>query len=419
MSVRIRLATSPSDFDQLFKVRHRVFIEKEGFFPPTSDGRLVDRFDAFPTTANIVAVAEGRVVGGVRIVEPSAVGVPADHYFDFRPYLPEGNIRVGSGSMLVVEEEYRRIPRVTFAMLGMMYYWALRKGLTHITGVAAPEAEKLFLGSGYVPVHPRFFHEESKLNALPVVLEISKLNDRFAGFVDRHDIRHFLKSFERQFHQAGETIITAGEPGSAAYVIIEGRVGVSVGPGPALNAFRDDAPMSSRAPGLWSNGPMSSRGGPAANGPLSGRAPGLVNSGPMSSRGASGPMSSRGAAMSNRGALLEGSGPMSSRGAGAPSGGSQSSLGSDDGPRSRRPPAPVAVREMGPGEVFGELSLITSNPRSANVVALTDVDLMVLEREAFHKQVAENPQVALNLLAVLGRRLTTVTDRLQETTIDY
>lgn len=414
MSVRIRLATSPTDLDQLFKVRHRVFIEKEGFFPATSDGRLVDRFDAFPTTANIVAVAEGRVVGGVRIVEPSPVGVPADHYFDFRPYLPEGNIRVGSGSMLVVEEEYRRIPRVTFAMLGMMYYWALRKGLTHITGVAAPEAEKLFLGSGYVPVHPRFFHEESKLNALPVVLEISKLNDRFAGFVDRHDIRHFLKSFERQFHQAGETIITAGEPGSAAYVIIEGRVGVSVGPGPALNAFRDDAPMSSGAPGLWTNGPMSSRGGPAANGPMSGRAPGLVNSGGAvapSKWGPNGPLTSRSAG-------LAGSAPMSNRGAGLPTSVSQSSV-SDDGPRSRRPVAPVAVREMGPGEVFGELSLITSAPRSANVVALTDVDLMVLEREAFHQQVAENPQVALNLLAVLGKRLTTVTDRLQETTIDY
>lgn len=396
MSVRIRLATSPTDFDQLFKVRHRVFIEKQGFYPPTSDGRLVDRFDAFPTTANIVAVAEGRVVGGVRIVEPSPVGMPADHYFDFRPYLPKGNIRVGSGSMLVVEEEYRRIPRVTFAMLGMMYYWALRKGLTHITGVAAPEAEKLFVGSGYEPVSPRFFHEESKLHALPVVLEISKLNDRFAGFVDRHDIRHFLKSFERQFHQAGETIITAGEPGSAAYVIIEGRVGVSVGPGPALNAFRDDAPLSSRGPGLWTNGPMSSRGGPAANGPMSGRAPGLVNS--------SGPMSSRGVGLPS---TLGPNGPPSTRGS------------YDDGPRSRRPPSPVAVREMGPGEVFGELSLITAAPRSANVVALTDVDLMVLEREAFHKQVAENPQVALNLLAVLGKRLTTVTDRLQETTIDY
>src|SRR3954463_13106798 len=141
MAVRIRQATSPTDFDQLFQVRHRVFVEEQRYFPPVHDGRLLDRFDAFPTTANIVASAHGRIVGGVRIVEPSAVGAPADEFFDFRPYLPATNVRIGSGSMLVVEPEYRRIPRVTFAMLGMMYYWALVKGLTHITGVAATDAE--------------------------------------------------------------------------------------------------------------------------------------------------------------------------------------------------------------------------------------------------------------------------------------
>ena len=363
---------------QPFQVRHRVFVPETRYFPPTCDGRIVDRFDAFPSTANIVAYANGRVVGGVRIVEPSAVGAPADNYFDFRPYLPEKDVRVGSGSMLVVEEEYRRIPRVTFAMLGMMYYWALRKGLTHITGVAAPEAEKLFMGSGYVPVHPRFFHKETQLASLPVVLEISKLNDRFAAFVDRHDIRHFLKSFEREFHQAGETIITAGDAGSAAYVIVEGRVGVSVGPGPAMQAFtREDGPPSSRGFQPSSSGPLSSRTLQRSHGPPSSGAFPPSSNGPSSSRGP------------------------------------------DDPPRSRRSLVPIAVREMGPGEVFGELSLITANPRSANVVALTDVDLMVLERDAFHQQVAENPQVALNLLAVLGKRLTTVTDRLQDIPDDY
>jgi CRP-like cAMP-binding protein len=356
MAVRIRQATSPTDFDQLFQVRHRVFVEEQRYFPPVSDGRLVDRFDAFPTTANIVASAHGRVVGGVRIVEPSPVGAPADEFFDFRPYLPEKDVRIGSGSMLVVEPEYRRIPRVTFAMLGMMYYWALVKGLTHITGVAAPDSEKLFLGSGYEPVQPRFFHEPTKLYALPVVLEIGRLNDRFASFVDRHHIRHFLNSFERQFHQAGETIITAGEQGSAAYVIVEGRVGVSVGPGPTSAFNVDELPPSSR-----------------------------VGGGPVTTR------------------------PPSNR-------------NSDDPPpsvRARRHMSPIPVREMGPGEVFGELALITEAPRSANVIALTDVDLMVLEREAFHKQVTENPQVALNLLAMLSTRLMTVTDRLQDTTNDY
>jgi CRP-like cAMP-binding protein len=357
MAVRIRQATSPTDLDQLFQVRHRVFVEEQRYFRPVSDGRLVDRFDAFPTTANIVASAHGRIVGGVRIVEPSPVGAPVDELFDFRPHLPDTNVRVGSGSMLVVEPEYRRIPRVTFAMLGMMYYWALVKGLTHITGVAAPEAEKLFLGSGYEPVQARFFHEPTALWMLPVVLDIGRLNDRFATFVDRHDIRHFLTGFERQFHAAGETIITAGEQGSAAYVIVEGRVGVSVGPGPVTSPFNvDDLPPSSRVDGSASVRP------------------------PSSSRGVDDPPPSV---------------------------------------RPRRSPSPIPVREMGPGEVFGELSLITSNPRSANVVALTDVDLMVLEREAFHKQVTENPLVALNLLAMLGKRLTTVTDRLQETTNDY
>lgn len=356
MAVRIRQATSPTDLDELFQVRHRVFVEEQRYFPPVSDGRLVDRFDAFPTTANIVASAHGRIVGGVRIVEPSPVGVPADELFDFRPYLPATRVRIGSGSLLVVEAEYRRLPRVTFAMLGMMYYWALVKGLTHITGVAAPEAEALFIGSGYEPVQPRFFHEPTKLWMLPVVLEIGKLNDRFATFVDRHDIRHFLTGFERQFHAAGETIITAGEQGSAAYVIVEGRVGVSIGPGAVTTPFNvDDLPPSSRVDGPGTIRPPSSRNG-------------------------------------------------------------------DDAPLSigrRRSPSPIAVREMGPGEVFGELSLITAKPRSANVVALTDVDLMVLEREAFHKQITENPQVALNLLAMLGQRLMTVTDRLQDPTSDY
>jgi CRP-like cAMP-binding protein len=79
---------------------------------------------------------------------------------------------------------------------------------------------------------------------------------------------------------------------------------------------------------------------------------------------------------------------------------------------------PISVREMGPGEVFGELALITAQPRSADVVALTDVDLMVLEREAFYRQVSQNPEVALNLLSVIGNRLMSVTDRLGEVSAD-
>ncbi len=112
MPVRIHKATTAAELDERFVVRHRVFAEELGAFPVTNDGRLHDRFDAFPTTTNIVASVDGRVVGGVRIVEPSPVGTAADELFDFGPYLPGQAARVGSGSMLVMLPELRKTQRV-------------------------------------------------------------------------------------------------------------------------------------------------------------------------------------------------------------------------------------------------------------------------------------------------------------------
>ena len=443
MGVRIKIAATTEELDELFEVRHRVFVREKRYFTPIADGRLLDRFDAFPTTANIVALYEGHVIGGVRIVEPSGRGVPADEFFDFRPYLPEGAI-AGSGSMLVMDEEFRKVPRVTFAMLGMMYYWALCKGMTHITGVAAPEAVKLFLGSGYKPVAPTVVHGPSQLPALPVVLNIVELNDRFSAFVDKHQFRHFLQSFERQFHQKGEYIIRSGEAGTSAYVIIEGRVGVSVSgkrrsaPNPpedqgrvgtlppptpritpeAPGAADDDGPISVRNPGrMTDRGHMSAVPASVRAGRLGSRAVGTSSNDlptPQRSAGRSNEVVASFQASMNEVPISTRSGPApaSSRASGVPS-------SRVSGPPSSRPGAPVSVREMGPGEVFGELSLITAQPRSADVVALTDVDLMVLERDAFYRQVSQNPEVALNLLSVIGNRLMSVTDRLSEVTETY
>ncbi len=44
--------------------------------------------------------------------------------------------------------------------------------------------------------------------------------------------------------------------------------------------------------------------------------------------------------------------------------------------------APTTIRRMGPGEVFGETAILTDQPRSATVTAITDVVLTVVTREA-------------------------------------
>ena len=65
----------------------------------------------------------------------------------------------------------------------------------------------------------------------------------------------------------------------------------------------------------------------------------------------------------------------------------------------------VILSVMGPGEFFGEMSLLDDEPRSAHVIAMEDSSLAVLRREDFESLLTATPQIALALLRELSRRL--------------
>jgi predicted GNAT family N-acyltransferase len=65
----------------------------------------------------------------------------------------------------------------------------------------------------------------------------------------------------------------------------------------------------------------------------------------------------------------------------------------------------VTDHELVPGDLFGELALLTDSHRSADVVATTDCDLMTLPRAAFEREIVANPAHVLGLLRSLGFRL--------------
>ncbi len=60
---------------------------------------------------------------------------------------------------------------------------------------------------------------------------------------------------------------------------------------------------------------------------------------------------------------------------------------------------------LGPGEMFGELSLFDPGPRTATATAVTDVRLLSLGHDKVIPWVTEHPQVALDLLGRLSQRL--------------
>jgi CRP-like cAMP-binding protein len=62
------------------------------------------------------------------------------------------------------------------------------------------------------------------------------------------------------------------------------------------------------------------------------------------------------------------------------------------------------VRRVGPGSFFGEMSLMTGEPRQATVVALTDVTCYRLDREAFREILKRRPEQAEYVAGILARR---------------
>ena len=71
----------------------------------------------------------------------------------------------------------------------------------------------------------------------------------------------------------------------------------------------------------------------------------------------------------------------------------------------------IQVAELGPKEGFGEMALFTDQPRSASVVAMTDVQVWRLPKAAFEELVSEHLSLALYFNRILSQRLRALQDR--------
>lgn len=63
------------------------------------------------------------------------------------------------------------------------------------------------------------------------------------------------------------------------------------------------------------------------------------------------------------------------------------------------------VALLGPGDAFGEMALLSNNPRATTIKAEADSELLRLDRARFLELVRQQPGVALSIAATLSRRL--------------
>ena len=300
MAIKIKPARSPKSIDDVLKLRHKVFCEEEKYFRSPHPGRVIDQFDALPTTCNMIAVHENEVVGALRLNFDADVGMPSDKFYDFRSRVP-ANSKLMSSGMFCVTRKLRN-EKLALGLIMMGTYYAISNNVTHIVAPINPPIAPLLKNVGFEALDDKLHNEESGLDYIPMMLDLTKLTDFFVSFSEQNRIHNFISSYNCYFFKPEEHIIKTGETGEVAYVIIDGEVEV-------------------RLPG------------------------------------------------SNR-----------------------------------------IIATMGPGEVVGELALLTNDIRTADVFAKGDVKAMGLSKEVFLQHLKENPDHATLMLKSIGTRLKEMID---------
>jgi len=63
------------------------------------------------------------------------------------------------------------------------------------------------------------------------------------------------------------------------------------------------------------------------------------------------------------------------------------------------------LAQLGAREVFGEMAVLDSQPRSASVTVLEDAVLLKIGRDDFRDILQERPEIGMGIIQVLSRRL--------------
>jgi len=76
----------------------------------------------------------------------------------------------------------------------------------------------------------------------------------------------------------------------------------------------------------------------------------------------------------------------------------------------------VVLNVFHEGDVFGEIALLDGQPRTADATAMTDCELIVIERRDFVPFLRDNPDVMLKFIEILCARLRRTSEQVQDVT---
>lgn len=235
MPISMFVAKDPAHLDRVFKLRHQVYIDEEQRFAPRPDGRMFDRFDAFETAKSVLAVDTSKpdkpAVGTLRYAaRHHVVGSPADAFYDFSDYASALGGGIGTIGMLAVGQRYRMLRGLVVGMVKIAIRELRRLGCRHVLAPVAPDAESAFKGMGARQIGEPFHFGSPPVLMTPMHADLEQLAPMFREMsFDPRDML-FEDIGERRLYRRGEVVITEGETGAEAFLVMRGVVRVYTGP---------------------------------------------------------------------------------------------------------------------------------------------------------------------------------------------
>ena len=241
MGIRLKRAETARELDDVFWIRRQVFSMEEGKFGAGRDGRqyLVDRFDAHPGCANLIAYDADEPIAALRLNLDTGAGLPSEAYFDFsaekrrieREWSAEPGEQCvfGSAGMLAVRKDWRRRRDVIRALLKLAAAPARAWCWTHILITASHDNVSMYRRVGFRPLSEKIWVEDIGNHILPMVATFADYYARTVG--PRLDDVALLKCFSNQFqrvvYRAGERIFSESDEADECYVIDVGSVKIT------------------------------------------------------------------------------------------------------------------------------------------------------------------------------------------------
>ncbi len=233
MAISIFLAKSARHLDQAFRVRHTVYVEEEKRFEPTKDGRIFDRFDAFPRTYSIVAVDTGKpgspAVGTMRFAVQGESGLPCDDFYDFTDFTKDLEGGIATIGMLAVKRRYRFSRGLLPGMVKVAWRALKKAGARHVVAPVSPDAEIILRSMGAKEVGEPFDYGDPPVRMTPLWLDMEDMSPVFREMsVDPQNIL-FDEIDERRLYRQRAKVFSEGERGDEAFLIMRGTVRVFSG----------------------------------------------------------------------------------------------------------------------------------------------------------------------------------------------